>query len=112
MATTPVIVILWLDPPLQSDFQLGDSVTWHAAFLDRETHAPVTPDVINFIYSNPPQLGATTVTLVADSTGLCHLDLPLTLIGKYILTTAALGNPGSVGIGNQSIEIYVSGTGQ
>ena len=51
---TPVIVTAWLDPPLQTDFQVGSSVTWHATFLDRMTRTPVDPDIVNFIYSVPP----------------------------------------------------------
>jgi hypothetical protein len=112
MPTTPVIVTMWLDPPLQTDFQLGDSITWHAAFVDRQTRAPVTPDIINFIYSNPPQTTPTTVTPTVDATGVCHYDLPLSLEGKYVLTTQAQGNPGAVSIGNQSMVITVFDPGQ
>jgi hypothetical protein len=110
MPTTPVLVTMWLDPPLQTDFQLGDSITWHAAFVDRQTRAPVTPDIINFIYSNPPQTTPVTVTtpaITVDATGVCHYDFPLSLEGKYVLTTVALGNPGAVSIGSQSMVITV-----
>lgn len=115
MPTTPVFVTMWLDPPLTTDFQLGDSVTWHAAFVDQQTRAPVTPDIINFIYSNPPQTTPTTVTtptVIVDGTGVCHYVLSLSLEGKYVLTSQAQGNPGAVGIGSQSMVITVWDPGQ
>lgn len=112
MPTTPVVVTTWLDPPEQTDFQVGDSVTWHASFVDRMSKAPVTPDIINFIWSAPPALTATTVAPTVDAVGSCHYDLPLTIVGKYILTVAAQGNPGPVGIGNQSMVIETFETGQ
>jgi hypothetical protein len=112
---TPVIVTAWLDPPLQTDFQVGSSVTWHATFLDRMTRTPVDPDIVNFIYSAPVQLAATTVTyptgIVKDAVGVYRYDLPLTLTGRWVLTVAPQGNPGAVGIGNSTLEIYVSGAG-
>ncbi len=115
MPTTPVVVTMWLDPPLQTDFQVGDVVTWHAAFVDRQTRAPVTPDVINFVYSSPPGLAnqpVTTPAITVDATGVCHYDLALSTVGKWILTTAPQGNPGLVSIGNQSMVLYVFETGQ
>src|SRR5665213_1478546 len=104
MATTPVIVTCWLDPPLQSDFLLGTAVTWHATFTDRiQRDLYVDPDVVNFIYSSPPQAPATTVTyptsIVRDAVGQYRLDLPFSVTGRWILTVAAQGNPGAVGIG-------------
>lgn len=112
MPVTPVVVTMWLDPPLQTDFQVGDQVTWHAAFVDRETRAPVTPDIINFVYSSPPGLTNQTVTPTTDATGVCHYDLVLSIVGKWILTTAPQGNPGPVSIGNQSMVLDVWSTGQ
>lgn len=116
MPLTPVIVTMWLDPPLQTDFQLGDSVTWHAAFVDRQTRAPIDPDIVSFVSSNPPQTVPTTITypttIVKDGTGVYHLDFALSLEGKYVLTTQAQGNPGAVGVGNQSMVITVWDSGQ
>jgi hypothetical protein len=115
-STTPVIVTSWLDPPLQTDFQLGSSVTWHATFRDRMTQAAVDPDIVNFIYSAPAQNTPTTVTyptgIVKDTVGAYRYDLPLTLIGRMVLTVAPQGNPGAVGIGSHTLEIIVHGTGQ
>jgi hypothetical protein len=116
MPTTPVIVTAWLDPPLQTDFQIGDSVTWHATFTDRMTRTAVDPDIVTFVYSAPTQIATTAVTypasIVRDAMGVYRLDLALTVSGRWILTVAPQGNPGLVGIGNSSLELYVSGTGQ
>jgi hypothetical protein len=113
---TPVIVTSWLDPPLQTDFQLGASVTWHATFRDRMTQQYVDPDIVNFVYSSPTQIATTTVTypasIVRDQVGAYRLDLALTVVGRWILTIAPQGNPGAVGIGNSSLEIQCHGTGQ
>ena len=115
MPTTPVFVTMWLDPPLTTDFQLGDSITWHVAFVDQQTRAPVTPDIINFIYSNPPQTTPTTISYPSnppeeiwlDGVGVYHLDLSLSLEGKYVLTSQAQGNPGAVSLGSQTMVITV-----
>jgi hypothetical protein len=114
---TPVIVTSWLDPPLQTDFQLGASVTWHATFRDRMTQQYVDPDIVNFIYSSPVQIPTTTLvygasSIVRDQLGAYRYDLPLTVVGRWILTIAPQGNPGAVGIGNSSLEIQCHGTGQ
>jgi hypothetical protein len=115
MPTTPVTVTMWLDPPLVTDFQVGDMITWHASFVDRQTKAPVTPDIITFVYSSPPGQAPTPVTtpaITVDATGVCHYDLALSIVGKWILTTAPQGNPGAVSIGNQSMVLNVTEIGQ
>ena len=115
-STTPVIVTSWLDPPLQTDFQVGDSVTWHATFVDRMTRAYVDPDIVTFVYSCPPQIVTTPIvyptSIVRDTVGVYRLDLALTVAGRWILTVAPQGNPGAVGIGTSSLEIQTFGTGQ
>lgn len=112
MPITPVITTTWLDPPEQTDFQVGTAVTWHASFMDRQTRAPVTPDIIQFIYSSPPAVTDTTVTPTVDATGSCHYDLQLPSVGKWILTVAPQGNPGAVPIGQASMVIETFDTGQ
>lgn len=117
MPTTPVLVQTWLDPPLQTDFQVGDSVTWHASFIDRISRQLVTPDLITFSWSNPPVSSTPTVATVAslavtlDATGLCHYDLPLNSPGRWVLNVSAQGNPGTVGIGNSTLYLQVFGSG-
>lgn len=115
MPTTPVVVSCWLDPPLINDFSEGASVTWHAAFVDRITRQLVDPDILTFAYSNPPVQTAITFTypasIVKDGTGLYHLDLSLTSVGRWVLNVSAEGNPGALGIGTNTLMINVFSAG-
>ena len=59
---------------------------------------------------------ATTTTypvgpIVKDAVGVYRLDLALSSIGTWTLNIAAQGNPGAVGVGNQSLTIRVFGQG-
>ena len=116
MATTPVIVSCWLDPPLINDFTIGASVTWNASFIDRVSRVLVDPDIVIFTYSNPPVTTPVAVTypvlIVRDTTGQYHLDLPLTTTGRWVLNVIAQGNPGAVQIGSTTlmITVYSAGT--
>lgn len=116
MPTTPVLTTMWLDPPLQSDFQLNDAITIHMTFADRETHLVLDPDIINFNYSNPPvNIVPTSVTyptgMTKDGVGTYHVDLPLTTQGRWVLNAQPQGNPGAVAIGGATMEIMVYGAG-
>ena len=106
---------MWLDPPLQTDFQLNDAITIHMSFADRMTKAVVDPDIVTFTYSNPPTPGNTATTyplgIVRDATGIYHLDLGLISQGRWVLNTLAQGNPGPVPIGGATMEIRVFGAG-
>ena len=116
MPTTPVLTTMWLDPPLQTDFMLGQAVTIHMTFADRQTHAAVDPDIVNFRYDNPPNTTtATTITypttIVKNAVGNYQLDLALTNTGRWNLNAQPQGNPGAVSIGGATKEIVVYGTG-
>ena len=115
MPTTPVLVLCWLDPPLQTDFSIGASVRWHAAFTDPITRQLVDPDIVTFAYSVPPVATAVSFTyptlIVKDTLGQYHLDLPLTTIGRWALNVTAQGNPGAVQIGSGTLMINVFSAG-
>lgn len=100
----------WLDPPLQTDFQLGGSVSWHAAFMDRITKVITDPDIVQFTVA-ASGVGSTTYTypslILRDATGLYRLEVPLTSAGAWSLQVNALGNPGAVGIGTASLTLQV-----
>jgi hypothetical protein len=107
---------MWLDPPLQTDFQVNDAITVHMTFADRMTRLVVTPDVLYFNYSNPPANSVPTsltypTGITLDATGCYHVDLPLTSAGRWVLNAQPQGNPGGVSIGGATIEIQVWGTG-
>ena len=106
MPTTPVYVATWLDPPEQSSFAVGASVTWHAAFADRITRQLVSPDIVTFSTSNPP-VSSTPVptTMVATSVGQYQMDFPITSAGLWILDVQAQGNPGAVNVGTANLKI-------
>jgi hypothetical protein len=106
---------MWLDPPLQSDFQLNQAVTIHMTFADRETHAAVDPDIVKFNYDNPPNTtSATTFTyptgITKNTTGNYQLDLALTATGRWVLNAQPQGSP-NVAIGGATMEIQVFGSG-
>ena len=116
MPTTPVLVQTWLDPPLQSDFLVGQSVTWHASFIDRISRQVVDPDIVTFSYENPPVSTAVSQTypasIVKDGVGLYHWDLPaFTGKGRWVLNVTAQGNPGAVGTGQATLTLTVYGAG-
>ncbi len=106
---------MWLDPPLQSDFQLNDAITVHMSFADRIARTVVDPDVVNFNYSNPPNSGTTTITypvgMVRDAVGVYHVDLALNAQGRWVLNAAPQGNPGAVPIGGATMQVRVFGAG-
>ena len=107
MATTPVIVTTWLDPPMQSDWQVGAATTWHAAFVDRVSRAPVTPDVVAFSYTNPPvTITPVVLTATVDATGKQHVDLPFTALGSWLLNVSATSSGGTA-VGNASLVAHV-----
>ena len=115
-STTPVLTTMWLDPPLQTDFMLGQAVTIHMTFADRMTHAAVDPDIVNFRYDNPPNTtSATTITypttIIKNAVGNYQLDLILAATGRWILNAQPQGNPGAVSIGGMTMEIAVYGVG-
>jgi hypothetical protein len=106
MPATPVDVITWLDPPEQTDFAVGAAVTWHASFVDRITHALVSPTTVTFSTSNPPFTSTPVPTVVSPtSTGQYQMDFPIANPGGWLLLVQAQGT-GSVAVGSASIKIW------
>lgn len=105
--TTPVIITTWLDPPLQSDFQVGSAATWHASFVDRVSRALVDPDVVAFTYANPPVTSTPVATTATkDTVGRYRVDQPFTAPGSWLLNVAATSS-GGVAVGNASLLVHV-----
>lgn len=109
----PVTVVTWLNPPLQSDFVVGDMIRWYASFTLLSTPGVVVdPDIVLFTYTIPPVTTTPQVaTTVKDQSGLYHYDLVPAVPGKFLLNVQPQGNPGAVNIGHAEIRINVFPTG-
>lgn len=111
--TTPVKVVTWLDPPLQTDFEFGAWVTWHFGFVDRITMAYVTPDVVTINITQPPETTSkTTVStpnaaIVNDATGVYHYDLQLNAVGIWIINATAVRSSDSAVVGSDTMKLQV-----
>jgi hypothetical protein len=104
---TPVIITTWLDPPLQSDWQLGASVTWHADIVDRISRVLVDPDVVSFSYTNPPVTStAVGVSYTKETVGRYRVDLPFNAPGSWLLKVATTSSGGTA-TGNASLVAHV-----
>lgn len=106
MATTPVVVIMWLDPYEQTDFGLGSAVTWHVRFMDRITKVAVDPDVVNMFYSTPLSNSANVTPPVKDGIGNYHVDLPLTAVGRWTLTCQPQSGGANVGMSSTTLQVF------
>lgn len=104
---TPVIVTTWLDPALQSDWQLGASTTWHATFVDRISRVLVDPDVVAFTYTNPPVTSTpVALTYTQETVGRYRVDIAFNALGSWLLNVGATSLTG-VGVGNASLVAHV-----
>lgn len=117
-STAPVTAVAWLGTPLQTDFVVGDSVRWYASFIDPVLKTAIDPDIVTFSISNPTAPATPTnnvygsSNVVRDSAGNYHLDVPLTVVGKWLLNVIAQGNPGAVAVGGAEMRISVFSSGQ
>lgn len=118
MSALPVLVQTWLDPPLLSDFQVGQAVTWHASFIDRIARTLTDPDIVTFSYANPPFANTPTVytypasPIIKDAVGQYHMDLGLNTTGRWVLNIGAESTQFvGANLGNATIEVQVYGSG-
>jgi hypothetical protein len=105
--SAPVLVTMWLDPPLQSDFQVGQAVTCNMTFADRRTKVLVDPDSFSSDLYNPPLPGPSFPTLVKDAVGVYHTDLQWSAPGRWLyIVSARDGGGGLWGTGTLETHVF------